>query len=1652
MSHRTSTSTTSTSIITVFYSNITKWGKKVHSFLAKDRSSVVMFVEHHLDVGEFAQTRDSIRACKRAIYVSYARRQGVHRDSTSGGQIILPMGHLETTDVDKDLLQHCIPRDQFHCPRWTCCVLRTRGVSVLLISLYLFTGQGLSELNMGILQQIFMLVAFFKGVVVILGDWQVTPQEIMQLSAISRLRLSVITPSCVDATCNSGSGRIIDFGVVSSSISQYITLEPELKVPWKSHIGLRLSMPARLRALSAPAIRVPRPLPQLETKDGLHQLDSKHWEDADTIAADFIRRRSQGTGILSCNSTLLPLFEDQQLQLSRQLCSASTRLEVYHCLQAGIADKDMSRYMGRGGLPHAAVSPVVSRNFADSRYACQCCDLWDMIITLLVWLLRYADKQLSGVSTKIAIIELKSLAPRVTSSWFRLAAPNAPPHAWVQFIEAVCFEKLEHKRRGFTVDRLKIWIERAGAQKRAAISANKAKLRRSFRRWLREDLANGGAGAHKLVSKEASFDNGRSKDLIQGTFDSWSALWKAKQPQGSPVNKDGLLTTWVPWSVQLKDFVLQASPHGPQQMLLSDFRAAVASSRSDLAPLIFTADQLRTAARSYPAKKACGADAWNSGQLRVLPLECLEPHASVLTNAHNALLWPIQIMLNLMSLIPKSAGGERTVAKTTLLYRLWNVLRAPEMRNWSAESVASWDYAAAGRSAIASAAIRGWANEVSIISGHESTTVLWDLHKFFDTINGEHVLNAGIDQAYPATDLALGLSMHFAPRCVQLTGIASHMLFPQRSILAGCSRSVDFARLAIRKPIDKVVAQAPSPALAVSTFVDDVAQSSRGSMRTVADASIRAALAFCQGMRQLSLIISDKSVVVSTQPRLARALAHHVFLRTGVTVKVAACARDLGVLNNPTGRRNTSLQGNRLAKSKARLARIAPLAKAVRAARNLVTTGAFPQALWGAASMGLAPSALAKLKSQSAAATGINAAGRCASTAIALAFGERADPQVAAVSQQVSLWMDIWKADSGLRALSTRHWSVMVNRVLRDSIGHPLKQSAWNSVFGQMGATIAMMTDQQWDVTNPALWKDPDGNGWIPDVALSKKPFVDLVEHFAVRKVWQGAAKHWNGCGLESGVDWTATLALHGQLTKSAEAAQKHSDQEGSAEADVLDYLIGQETWHAHSLSWLELLLTGGYWPSQRAAEVHPISPRCPRCGGPYEDAAHLIWNCRANSSIQDERVQETQDLVAQARDGMKEYPCFWLRGILPKGLIPVCTPFSSECELDFVGDPPAGLWPPGTFFTDASGGPHASYKLLRRCGIGIAMLQLDAPFFSDHALNESPMVWGAFGPLPGNVQTVPRAELFAMLTVVRMLMPGKSVIKTDSKVNSDLYASGMQACLGSANGDLWTELFSRLGEGRIVLEITWIKGHAEQEDVFRKYDVQPVDLVGNLVADALANRAADTYKVWEQDAFTVKWYYSVTRRVQARAVCIFTECLESRQAFTPQVAKVPRPLSLSTTAEAMQSQHKFMAIGSTLHCYVCHQHSSSEPLRKLEWLKSPCVPDIHMARTVYFAATKPMKVPQGKTVSIGRAQLHESHSLSLYKGLYFCANCGYNASAKAQKLRVECGGMTTKAAKDRVMALLRGKLPSGMSRWPNEQCSSDVCLLYERTGHLTSE
>ena len=133
------------------------------------------------------------------------------------------------------------------------------------------------------------------------------------------------------------------------------------------------------------------------------------------------------------------------------------------------------------------------------------------------------------------------------------------------------------------------------------------------------------------------------------------------------------------------------------------------------------------------------------------------------------------------------------------------------------------------------------------------------------------------------------------------------------------------------------------------------------------------------------------------------------------------------------------------------------------------------------------------------------------------------------------------------------------------------------------------------------------------------------LEQSFYEKEQERALTHYLAKGMQNGIAWNYT-------TRQIQEYKKKHDMS--------------------SMAILETVIAGAMWPQARVSQCTPLTPAvCQRCNSAIEDAMHTYWTCPCNLQITDPSVTKTQHLAEEAIAGSQEYPCLWLRGILPQEL-----------------------------------------------------------------------------------------------------------------------------------------------------------------------------------------------------------------------------------------------------------------------------------------------------------------------------------------------------------------------------------------------------------------
>ncbi len=271
---------------------------------------------------------------------------------------------------------------------------------------------------------------------------------------------------------------------------------------------------------------------------------------------------------------------------------------------------------------------------------------------------------------------------------------------------------------------------------------------------------------------------------------------------------------------------------------------------------------------------------------------------------------------------------------------------SPHLRKWDGEVALPNDTAVSGVDLQVQSMLRQLLTETAVAMGKEVAVTLWDVEKFFDTIDPDRVIESAEHLNFPHVVLGLAMVMHRAPRIVLCEGCAAEPIgATARSILAGCVTSTSLARGMLRGP---VAAASTSADHHIFQHVDDLTQLTIADhVRSLVIAASKHGEALGKAINGLRLRISKKTEVIASDPEAAKLVARNLH-REGIHVSTAEHSDDVGITTSAGKRRAAAAQNVRLDKADVRSNRIRQLVAADRQAKKLHKTGTAPQACYGA--------------------------------------------------------------------------------------------------------------------------------------------------------------------------------------------------------------------------------------------------------------------------------------------------------------------------------------------------------------------------------------------------------------------------------------------------------------------------------------------------------------------------------------------------------------------------------------------------------------------------------------------------------------------------------------------------------------------------------
>ena len=727
--------------------------------------------------------------------------------------------------------------------------------------------------------------------------------------------------------------------------------------------------------------------------------------------------------------------------------------------------------------------------------------------------------------------------------------------------------------------------------------------------------------------------------------------------------------------------------------------------------------------RKFKAFTSTSIDLWAPCELKAVSDEGKVALAGLLNRCEKECAYPAQAMGTVIGLMPKPKGGERPIGILPTLQRLHTAIRAPWVSAWETGYVKHWDGAVRGSSALRAALARLVDAELAASQGLEVAAILWDAEKFFDSLDLNVLIKVAREQGFSATVLAMAATTYAQVRFLRCGEAYSEGTDVANSIVAGCR----FANLMAKFTLYLVVGQAhiQHPAYGPTQYVDDMAQQGTGTFAQLAMGLSTAAIDLILHLLRVKVKISIKSTVVASSKALADIIVKRVLAATGIQLTQALEARDLGATYSAAKYRPSSGFKKRVAatlnrvKKNNNLSKLSVMGhikstgnkvKVLRAAK-LFSAGSRPQATYGVQACGATRAEREHLRAMAVTAAGATPPGSCPVTAVRLAYPVLEDPWIRLPVDILCEWVHFWSRASQDTQRSIYKFWAKTKVLLADP------SSRWRQVRGFASAVIATVMDLGMKPISPVCWGVPGsedewhitGRG---SVAVFKKDLASIMDKAA----WATASLHRHGDGLQEGA------VLHGP--------KKH-----------LRYLQTKGLGSEYTM--LATTLAGGVWTGERCRqEGMEVEGLCPACGTQPDTEEHRLWFCECNLTDQDPRIQRTNGLVPAGRASYEKRPAVWIRGLPAAGDYDIPEPMD-EGQIWKWGSPPAPTEAGTTWWGDGSGGAHTKDPRLRRCGYGaVAYHTSGNQLIIDCALAAT---------LAGATQTVPRAELAALLLVSRV-------------------------------------------------------------------------------------------------------------------------------------------------------------------------------------------------------------------------------------------------------------------------------------------------------------
>ena len=1446
--------------------------------------SVMINQEHHCRGADFADLQYAAKDLGWCLVGAEAF--GTAKDGTSAGVAIAARAGARVGMVGRsfDHSPHTAPG------RITAAWINVGpSTGMLLLSIYLYHTEGMSARNRGILQKTIALTRSYGSPWIIAGDFNAPPSFMMQHfgEILEEVDAYILAPSEPTHSSKLGTDHTLDYAICSSSVEPWVdSIAVDYGFLASPHKAVRMKLRARAANYLVDTFKRPKPfarhlpigcarqpvLPVWHESPPVENLPDRPagghpgaHQECSSGAAGGHAAAYQNDG--SADGRIGEHRNNLVDENWHALCHA---METELCRLHGCVTKEG---LGAAASTGRSEGLVPMKRFALPMKASAEMGKVSIPVHALVWL-ETRVKELACISRKIERGHM--ITPAAARQWQsimrKIAATRGLP-AVIRKLGVEWEEKLESVRLHwpgtdtYTLERVYSIARSTADTMKSDYLEEKAT---SWKLFVDKQLSSGAASAHRLVKRDAV-------PCVDAT-----TVGEAERRTASPqavVNQD--LEQWRNIWTRLGN-----TPTAPWR----SYEARLES----LPPL--TAEDIRRAAKTFKTQTSLGCDSFSPKDLAALSVELRTCVATYLNEVEHTGRWPEKVATALIHLTPKPDGGRRPIGVLPTIVRVWERARKPIVQAWLDQNTRDYDWATRGRSAEGAAWHMSVLDEAAAANGLASGATFMDLAKAFEHVSLHHVWRAGVKHKFPLVVLRLVLEAFAFSRRLCYKGAVSEPIESLSAVLAGGGFAQVALLLTLIDPLDRVQATYTT-GVTLCSYVDDIA------VHVVGHPSVVAAVMAACTDDIITALEDDLDMKVSRREswsssgtaKTVAAVSCRVLERKVTTsmrrmgVAVARKAKHLGTIFGPGAKSKTgNAKSSRWAKIASKRARAIKLGR--RLGRHVFTTGLKPAALYGSTVTSASLGTIRAMRKAAGRALG-RGQGRSLSAKLAV---HRCDPGWDAARNPIMAWTNqCWEKRVSQNAMQ-RAW--MHARVT--IAGSPKPHAA---ARGAAGVFCAALITVGWTTPAYNAVTTLDGTTLLLDDVAPKTVERHLFDDYQTMaasssscfqqapSTCQGgpAGGHAGGHDNDTGVQYET---IDDKVLPWFEPA-----------AAVLNSAWAKSL-NPATVASTAALPEGGWWTQEKLFEKGlAADPFCKLCNTKVGTLCHRLFFCpnrrermeaECPASLRKHAIDETDN------------PLF-TQGIPRR---PHCPPPPPAAE-QWIGVPPSdGAGACGEAYTD--GALKGTAPKARRAGWAYVVDDGAAP------------MWGKFGTCSEAYTTVLRAELRALLEILRVAI-GPIVIHVDNKQVVDGVQKGKTWCCGPKRdgADLWREIWRRLDDLEGLVEVRKVKAHLRFQDVVDQR-IPWSSWVGNGVADMWAKfGSAEASRLSPAGWVQAEWnkacsYYRWAIRV-ASEWAVDTESTAAYQS-QDQGQEVIRITSQRRDPRIFQATHELWRSQNRAWCRLC--------------------------------------------------------------------------------------------------------------------------------------